>query len=267
MSYQALFAKLWDDYTRSNPHALQIHQLFTQHGEHVINDHIALRTFNDPRINVDKLAEVFLRYGYRENGEYDFPVKKLFAKHYEHEDPEAPKVFISELRVEKFSPQLQSIIRNCVNKIPERLLNKEELLYSGATWNPRSYKTYQSLLNESEYAAWMYAFGFCANHFTVNVNALQKFDSLEKINELLIQNDFKLNTSGGVIKGTPEERLEQSSTLAGEIEVQFTEGTYRIPSCYYEFAKRYPLVDGRLYTGFIAASADKIFESTDVGAR
>lgn len=267
MSYQALFTRLWNDYTKSNPHALEIYKLFLNQDEHVINDHIALRTFNDPRVNVEKLAEFFLAYGYKECGQYDFPVKQLFAKHYEHEDPEAPKVFISELRLERFSPQLQKIAKNCVDKIPEKLCNEETLLYSGATWQPLSYKTYQNLLDESEYAAWMYAFGFCANHFTVNVNALKRFTTLEQVNDLITKNNFKLNTSGGVIKGTQEECLEQSSTLAGEIEVQFIEGAFKIPSCYYEFAKRYPLKDGKLYTGFIAASADKIFESTDVRGR
>jgi hypothetical protein len=37
---------------------------------------------------------------------------------------------------------------------------------------------------------------------------------------------------------------------------------HEIPTCYYEFARRYPLADGRLYQGFVAASADRIFEST-----
>ncbi|MGL4837356.1 MAG: DUF1338 domain-containing protein, partial [Shewanella sp.] len=36
------------------------------------------------------------------------------------------------------------------------------------------------------------------------------------------------------------------------------------PSCFYEFALRYPKANGELYTGFVAASADKIFESTNV---
>lgn len=111
----------------------------------------------------------------------------------------------------------------------------------------------------------MYAFGFCANHFTVNVNAFKKFKEINDVNELLHQHHFKLNSSGGLIKGTPADHLEQSSTMAEEIDVNFAEGTYKIPSCYYEFAKRYPLANGQLYTGFVAASADKIFESTDVG--
>lgn len=267
MSYQALFATLWNDYTDRNPHALQIHQLFKKQDEHIINDHIALRTFNDPRINVDALAKFFIHYGYEEKGQYDFPVKKLFAKHYEHADPEAPKVFISELITEEFSPTLQKVVEESIEKIPVNLLKTEELLYSGASWKPLSYATYKALLAESEYAAWMYAFGFCANHFTVNVNELKHFKEIKAVNDFLLQHNFKLNTSGGVIKGTPKECLEQSSTLAGEITVEFAEGNYSIPSCYYEFAKRYALPNGNLYTGFIAASADKIFESTDVGMR
>jgi hypothetical protein len=47
------------------------------------------------------------------------------------------------------------------------------------------------------------------------------------------------------------------------IEVDFTEGKKEIPGCYYEFARRYPDQSGKLYSGFIAKSADKIFESTD----
>jgi len=45
--------------------------------------------------------------------------------------------------------------------------------------------------------------------------------------------------------------------------VQFTDGKKEIPSCYFEFAKRYLLDSGELYQGFIAKSADKIFESTN----
>ncbi len=38
---------------------------------------------------------------------------------------------------------------------------------------------------------------------------------------------------------------------------------HQVPSCYYEFAKRYKDAKGKLYQGFVAASADKIFESTN----
>ncbi len=268
MSYQSLFATLWQDYINRNPHASRVHQLFNDEGEKITNDHVAFRTFNHPKINVDKLAEFFKNYGYQEKGQYNFPVKKLFAKHYEHEDPTAPKVFISELMTEKFSPELQKTVNACIDKIPDDALKSENFLTAGTFWQPLSYKTYQSLLSESEYAGWMYAFGFCANHFTVSTNHFTKFQEIKDVNELLLQHGFKLNSSGGLVKGTPADFLEQSSTLAEEVDVKFSEGTYKIPSCYYEFAKRYIVPQtGKLYTGFVAASADKIFESTDVSNR
>jgi hypothetical protein len=53
----------------------------------VINDHIALRTFNLPEVNIEKLARPLLAGGYVEAGSYDFEQKKLRAKHFKHPDP------------------------------------------------------------------------------------------------------------------------------------------------------------------------------------
>jgi hypothetical protein len=106
-------------------------------------------------------------------------------------------------------------------------------------------------------------FGFRANHFTVSVNDLKKNNSIEKVNQLLTDNGFRLNTSGGAIKGTEQDMLRQSSTLADVVTIHFTEGDYSIPCCYYEFAQRYRQPDGRMFGGFVARSADKIFESTN----
>jgi len=102
-----------------------------------------------------------------------------------------------------------------------------------------------------------------ANHFTVLVNALGTFDDLGQLNRFLVENGFELNTSDGEIKGSPQVYLEQSSTLADRVQVQFSDGAESIPACYYEFARRYPLPNGELFSGFVAKSADKIFESTD----
>ena len=51
--------------------------------------------------------------------------------------------------------------------------------------------------------------------------------------------------------------------MADKVKVQFTELDTEVPSCYYEFAKRYPDTNGKLYQGFVSKSADKIFESTN----
>lgn len=258
-----LFEHLWDNYLEVTPSAVKVHELLgsTQRDD-VINDHIALRTFNLPKVGLEKLAAHFKAVGYKECGEYHFEAKKLYAKHFEHEDPTQPKVFISELLVEQFSDELQKTVHEMVDSIDEDAVNADNFLYSGTHWDV-SYETYQKLLAESEYAAWMSAWGYRANHFTVSINHLAQFDTIEQVNQKLKDAGFKLNTSGGEIKGSPEVLLEQSSTLADDAKVAFSDGEKAVPSCFYEFALRYLKPDGEIYTGFVAASADKIFESTN----
>jgi len=264
MKLDHIFGKLWDIYTSHNPAVQQVHDLFIREGERVVNDHIAFRTFDDPRIGIDVLAKPFLANGYVEKGQYNFEEKKLFARHYEHKsDPEAPRVFISELLTKNFSNFLQDTIKRITGQIPLSDIKSDELIYAGRTWEKPSFEVYNKLKEESEYAAWVYVFGFCANHFTVSVNYLKKHNSVEKVNSLLKSNGFLINDAGGEIKGTPQELLEQSSIKAGIVRIDFAEGYNEIPGCYYEFARRYPDENGNIYSGFIAKSADKIFESTN----
>ena len=268
MNKDLLLSKLWEQYKNITPSAKRIHALLEQNGETIENDHIAIRTYNDVRVNISVLEKPFVKAGYVAKGEYFFESKKLYAKHYEHEtDSKAPRIFISELELEKCSESLQNSVKNLLDSCDQSVFEKEDLVLSGAVWSANSYETYTSLLEESEYAAWMYVYGFRANHFTINVNALTGFQNLEELNAYLKENNWKMNASGGEIKGTPEQLLEQSSTLADLYEVTFDEGVKHIPSCYYEFALRYPMQNGELYQGFVAASADKIFESTDVKLR
>lgn len=254
---------MWMDYCKLNPQAKTIAEAFTRNGEIVANDHIALRTFNHPKLGIKSLEQHFTKYGYKECGEYFFKEKKLYAKHYENQDPTQPKIFISELELEKMSPFVQQTLSAIAEQISNEAILDEKFVYNGKYWDI-SYDVYEKLAAESEYASWVYAFGFRPNHFTVDINQLKNYDSLEKVNAFIKALNFKLNTSGGEIKGTPAELLEQSSTMANHIQIKFTEGTFLIPACYYEFAKRYRHAEtGQFYQGFIAKSADKIFESTN----
>jgi len=259
-----LFENLWQQYIKINPQAENIHSLLEKRGEVVINDHIALRTFNTEKLGIINIATPFLDQGYKVVEEYDFTQKKLNAVHLEHQtDANLPKVFISELRTELFSDAIQKIIADIDEQIPKINVMQDSFITSGRIWN-LTFEDYIQLLRESEYAAWTAAFGYRANHFTVSLNHLTTFFNLQDLNDFLLSNDFKLNTAGGLIKGTPEQHLEQSSTLAAPVNVEFDDSTHVIPGCFYEFAKRYPLPEtGHLYQGFIAASADKIFESTN----
>jgi len=259
-----LFNHIWQQYLTVTLSADKIHQLLGN-GSDVINDHVAYRTFNLDKINLDKLASHLLTLGYTECGQYDFAAKKLTAKHFEHSNDTMPKVFISELRVEEFSVEVQKIIHKLVAQLPDNISDQENFLYSGRSWQVSS-TDYQTLLAESEYAAWLAAWGYRANHFTVSINHLDNFNCIVAVNERLKAAGHALNSNGGEIKGDETVKLEQSSTLADKAMVEFTDITMEIPSCFYEFAKRYSQADGELYTGFVAASADKIFESTNTVA-
>jgi hypothetical protein len=257
-----LFSGMWENYLELNPDAQRIYQLFGG-AEEVVNDHIALRTFNLPQVNIEKLARPLLANGYVEGGDYHFETKKLVAKHFYHpEDDTLPKVFISELLVEEFSAELQQTIKELISQVTPEMVAADDFLYSGKPWQV-SFATYQKLLAESEYAAWVAAFGYRPNHFTVSINHLSQYNCIDEVNQLLLDNGFRLNAVNGLVKGTALQGLQQSSTLANKVDVVFTDFTAKIPSCFYEFALRHK-VNGELFDGFIAGSADKIFESTDV---
>ena len=259
-----LLDKMWKDYTSMNPQALKIYTLFIERGDRVQNDHIALRTFNHPKVNIEILSRPFLEGGYEYQQDYHFPEKKLYAKHFEHPDEQMPKIFISELKLEEFDEELQADINSLIDQIPDELPQRYDFCCLGRPWNV-SYQVYENLRQKSEYAAWMAAHGYQPNHFTVFVNALSSLHDIRAVNDFIKQYGFKMNESGGEVKGSKEVHLEQSSTLADTVEVEFTDGKYKVPACYYEFAQRYPLPDGKLYQGFVATSADKIFESTNKG--
>lgn len=262
MTPDVLFQSLWNDYIqRLCPSAEKVHQLL-QEDEPLINDHIALRTFNVAPLGIATLAQPFLDAGYKPCGDYEFESKKLVAKHFEHPDPKQPKVFISELKVNECSEELQAIVTKLVEQLDTDKLKGHEFLYGGRLWD-LSFADYQVLAKESEYASWLAAHGYGANHFTVSVNQLNAFSEVKEVNDHLRQAGFDINEFGGEVKGSPDVLLEQSSTMADKVPVQFTEGTEIVPGGFYEFAKRYPMSNGELYPGFVAASADKIFESTN----
>lgn len=263
MTVEKLFNELWKQYISIAPQAQEIKDLFlkTQKND-IINDHIALRTLGFDKCNIEVLAKNFTDLGYVKQNTYNFESKKLYAHHYSHNNPKYAKVFISELKVYEFDKNIQDFLKTIIDKIPLNTLSSDALVTSGRHWEI-SYEKYKELYSISEYVAWFYVYGFRANHFTVYINDLENFDNIEDINAFLKQNSYKLNISGGEIKGDPNVCLEQSSTLAEETNIVFTDGIFSIPSCFYEFAKRYKDSSNKLYNGFVAASADKIFESTN----
>jgi len=266
MDIDRFFAALWRDYVEITPQAGRIHDLFTSRGETVVNDHVAFRTFSDSPVSLDRLEPLILGLGYRRFAPYEFPDRHLRAFGYLHNDPRQPRIFCSELLVGQLSAHARERIMTWIDQIDRGAGNDPDVFWSGRLWRMPMYEEYLALLKESEYAAWLSVLGLRANHFTVSVNHLRLTPELGQVLDLVKQAGFELNTEGGEIKGSPAVLLEQGSTLADRIEFTFGGGDrHTVPTCYYEFAKRYPDEEGKLYQGFVPASASRLFDSTAAG--
>ncbi len=200
---QSLFSSLWTDYVAFNPGAKKIYDLILAREraidpsvEALVNDHVALRTYDVAPIGLEAMSALFQKHGYEKRGDYVFDEKKLFAWHLEHEDTRLPKVFISQLETAKLSPLVQETARLAAKSIEPLETKKESFLWSRRKWKA-SHTTYQKLLAESEYAAWLYAFGFRSNHFTISFNHLKSFKDLRALGDFVKAAGFAFNTAGG----------------------------------------------------------------------
>ena len=264
MNATTFFDHLWADYVAMTPQAQTIRQAFEDRGERVINDHVAFRTLALEPITLAALEPHILSLGYEKFAPYEFPSKKLKAQGYVPPDPEQPRIFLSELLVDELSPEAAAILKRCAAQVDPARVAEVGVLWAGRLWDPITWDEYQLLQEESEYAAWVASIGIRPNHFTISINHLTKHPGVEDVLQVVEGLGLAINDSGGRVKGTPAVLLEQGSTMADRMPVEVAGGERReVPTCYYEFAKRHAGPDGKLFQGFVAASADKIFESTD----
>ncbi|SEW50252.1 DUF1338 domain-containing protein [Chitinophaga arvensicola] len=263
--------------------AAMIKEGMIRHADDIENDHIAFRTMGVPQLGVQSLEKIFLHYGYTKMEQYHFPGKKLDAWWYAPPEPQYPRIFISELRVNDLSPAAQQIIHSYTREVitdPVNALNLDDatavdtFLHS-SLWRTPTLADYKALAAESEYAAWVIYNRYYLNHFTVSVHNLPEgYNTVADFNQFLEKHGFHLNDAGGKIKTSPDGNLLQSATVAGMITATFAGGeTFPIAGSYVEFAERkvlpqfahLPAQDIRREhrrEGFEAGNADKIFEST-----
>ena len=255
--------------------------------EDVANDHVAFRTIGVEHLGIASLEKIFLAYGYTKRDKYRFDEKKLDAYWYAPPEDHYPRIFISELCVDELSLEAQNIIRNYTkvvkgDPVEQIALDKwqqvDKFLHS-SLWELLTWKHYERLLEESEYAAWALYNRYYLNHFTISVHDLSDaYNTIESFNAFLESIGVKLNNSGGTIKISADGLLKQSSTVAQVIESEFRVGKdqiekHSISGSYVEFAERLPLAEhanlqkeditrSHRRDGFEAGNADRIFEST-----
>lgn len=252
--------------------------------DEIENDHIAFRTMGVPHLGLQSFEKLFLHYGYEKRDPYNFAEKKLTAYWY---SPPAgknyPRIFASELRVNDLSPTAQAIIHTYTDTVTSDPVDALDLDDAVAVdqflhqplWQTPTLADYQTLLGESEYAAWVIYNRYYLNHFTISVHNLKSgYNTIDEFVAFLQKRGFRLNSAGGVIKVSPDGGLRQASTVAQLIDAVFADDrTHQIAGSYVEFAERRVLPQfadlpateiGRQHRreGFEAGNADKIFEST-----
>ena len=251
--------------------------------KNIENDHIAFRTMGVQQLGVNSFEKIFLHYGYEKRDHYFFEGKKLDAWWFSPLRGTDPRIFVSELRVADLSEESQKIIKSYTDEVTHDpvddldLDNGQEVdaFLHRPLWRTPALADYKTLLQESEYAAWVIYNRYYLNHFTISVHNLPDgYDTVAGFNEFLESNGIKLNTSGGKIKISPDGGLIQSSTVAEMIDATFSNGEkFKISGSYVEFAERKVLPEflnlpkeriSRQHRreGFEASNADKIFEST-----
>lgn len=249
----------------------------------IVNDHIAFRTLGVPNLGIASFEKIFLAYGYTKRDYFYFEGKKLDAYWFAPPSEGYPRIFVSELRVYELSPEAQAIINKYTAPISSDPVDDIDLsngkeaaaFLQKPLWDLPTSEEYQTLLKESEYAAWVIYNRYYLNHYTISIHELKDgYNTLEEFNDFLLSIGVKLNNSGGVIKTSEDGLLRQSSTVSALYNASFAEGkVLEIAGSYVEFAERSVLpaykdlpkeeiTSKHRRDGFETNNADKIFEST-----
>lgn len=249
----------------------------------IVNDHIAFRTLGVPNLGIASFEKIFLAFGYTKRDYYYFEGKKLNAYWFSPPAEGYPRIFVSELRVHELSKVAQDIIHKYTSPITSDPVDDLDLskgeeaaeFLQKPLWALPTSEEYQTLLNESEYAAWVIYNRYYLNHYTISIHELKDgYNTLQEFNDFLTSIGVKLNNSGGVIKTSDDKLLRQSSTVSALYDATFADGqTLEIAGSYVEFAERSVLPEfahlpkeeirpRHRRDGFETNNADKIFEST-----
>lgn len=293
---QKLLDLLWKNYVERVSYAQQYVALVNNKGGMVVNDHIALRTFNthtgEQPEGIRAIKHILNCLEYKPVGKYDFKKKKLKAVHFEHPDPMFPKIFVSQLEVDLLPNWAQNIIKDTVKDTPYILTDRSiELLaqlnktgelprlagevladdlaqYFRRPWGIPQKDDVLKLNDVSQYAAWVLLHGNSVNHFTafVNYQAVYEWPDLETTCQGLEKAGVPMKDS---IEGEKGSKLRQSATQAvkeevlvnGENGIEKISWTY----AYYELAERgYINENGtkKLFSGFLGEQAAHLFDMT-----
>src|SRR3982751_3631879 len=108
-----LFDTLYARYRDRMPYVQKYESVVQQHGGTFVNDHIAFRTLaaEKPALGLFMISRIFEALGYSTANCYEFPDKHFSSIHYQHPNPQFPKLFITQLKTWELSARARSIIQ------------------------------------------------------------------------------------------------------------------------------------------------------------
>jgi Domain of unknown function (DUF1338) len=238
---------LWDRYVQDVPYARTFLSLCETP---FANDHVAFRSLRRPGSGIAAFRSVFARLGWRDGGVYTFPDAHLEAIHMSHPDG-LPRVFLSELVAEQLSPRAQAILAKLPADPPPPASDDPAAL---AAWfvppsAPPGEDDLLALEAESQYGAWLLAFGRKVNHFTASVPEVELWQ------RRLADAGVPMKSE---IEGEPGTVLRQTATRAASLSIPLAGGRTRAwPYAYLEIAERHAGFDG-----FLGPQARQLFDMT-----
>jgi hypothetical protein len=242
-----LLGLLWERYAAEVPYARTFVQLS---GGSFRNDHVALRTLARPGGGIATFERVFERLGWHRAGGYSFPDTHLEAIYMAHPNG-LPRVFISELRAHRLSAHAQQLL-STLPEDPPPPESAEALADWFSAPPPPQESALLELEKESQYGAWLLAFGRKVNHFTGSVDDVEVWQRKMRDAGVPMKAD---------IEGAPGTALRQTATQAAPLPVVLAGGGTRSwPYAYFEIAQRAPHFDG-----FLGPQARALFDMTKRG--
>lgn len=263
-----LLGDLWDEYVQRVVYARQYRDVVLERGGTVANDHIAFRTLNVPIVGypfgIWGIERVFKSLGYEIRGSYRFPDKHLTAYHYEHEDQDLPRIFISQLEVLELPREVMDLIIKAVSDAQDLYDPENPKVLFTRPWSPPSEEVVRRVNEVSQYGAWTLLHGNAVNHFTAYINKqnVKEWPDIEVTVKGLNEIGIPMKSQ---IEGLFGSKLRQTATKPVTERVATKEGVMEWPYAYYEIAERgYVEENGekKLFTGFLGPQATELFEMT-----
>jgi len=289
-----LFDTLWERYRGRMEYVRMYEKLIEAHKAKFVNDHIAFRTlaWGKPMLGIFMISRIFESLGYSMANCYEFPDKHFSSIHYQHPNPQFPKLFITQLKSWELSAGARATIAKSMSvhrpALSDEVLAQLSTLEKVSTadraklletlvryfaelpWELPEKNAVLALDQESQFAAWVLVNGYEVNHFTVSVNShgVPTLDDVEKVQTAMVGAKIPMKKE---IEGERGSKFRQTSTEAVVVPVKVKQDgkTVEIPwtYAYFEIADR-PLmknpVTGQMerFEGFLGAQATNLFDMT-----